>query len=116
MICDDTPVFPLFSRDGPQSHRARRAVRGTARPGPSWRYSPGRHATPSLPIRVLRREPSPPSTPPNHPLTTTAIGPPTVTFNSRGLGPEQAERAGLESPPSPVSARVTAVLNDGARP
>ena len=43
MICDDTPVFPLFSRDGPQSPRARRAVRGTARravrgtarPGPS---------------------------------------------------------------------------------
>ena len=31
MICDDTPVFPLFSRDGPQSPRARRAVRGTAR-------------------------------------------------------------------------------------
>ncbi|CAL8367915.1 unnamed protein product [Lota lota] len=35
---------------------------------------------------------------------------------SRRLGPEQAEQAELKSPPSPISARITAVLNDGARP
>ncbi|CAL8258927.1 unnamed protein product [Gadus morhua 'NCC'] len=44
------------------------------------------------------------------------VGRPGPARRVGGGGPEQAERAGLESQPSPISARITAVLNDGARP